>query len=192
MGWLSRLSLESGLARRDFPALEMSSLLLITGNLSLRLRKGFGISALNPPGGPNLEGFPCTFPAEQGFRHRDEFAPDCAHRHSVCCCRESRANPCSLRRSSRDSAGFCAAGSRKPNRRPALRPFDALEHAECLYWQPRRFGLGFLREPRSPRKLGRNRRCAVFYNRIRRHSTIGGISPAKFEEMAQTKEARAA
>ncbi len=32
----------------------------------------------------------------------------------------------------------------------------------------------------------------IFYNRIRRHSTIGGVSPAKFEEMAQTKEARAA
>lgn len=32
----------------------------------------------------------------------------------------------------------------------------------------------------------------IFYNRIRRHSTIGGVSPAKFEEMAQTKEAWAA
>ena len=32
----------------------------------------------------------------------------------------------------------------------------------------------------------------IFYNRIRRHSTIGGMSPAKFEEMAQTKQARAA
>ena len=32
----------------------------------------------------------------------------------------------------------------------------------------------------------------IFYNPIRRHSTLGGMSPAKFEEMAQTKEARAA
>ena len=32
----------------------------------------------------------------------------------------------------------------------------------------------------------------IFYNRIRRHSTIGDISPAKFEEMAQTKELWAA
>jgi putative transposase len=32
----------------------------------------------------------------------------------------------------------------------------------------------------------------IFYNRIRRHSTIGGISPAKFEKMAQAKEAWAA
>ncbi len=65
---------------------EMSSLFLITGNLSLRLRKGFGISALNPPGGSSFEGFPCIFPVDQGSDSRDEFAPDCLHRHSVCCC----------------------------------------------------------------------------------------------------------
>ncbi len=32
----------------------------------------------------------------------------------------------------------------------------------------------------------------IFYNRIRRHTTIGSVSPAKFEEMAQAKEAWAA
>ena len=32
----------------------------------------------------------------------------------------------------------------------------------------------------------------IFYNRIRRHSTSGGMSPTKFEEMAQAKEAWAA
>jgi putative transposase len=32
----------------------------------------------------------------------------------------------------------------------------------------------------------------IFDNRIRRHSAIGGMSPAKFEEMAQIKEVRAA
>ncbi len=32
----------------------------------------------------------------------------------------------------------------------------------------------------------------IFYNRIRRHSTIGGVSPTKFEKMAQTEEAWAA
>ena len=32
----------------------------------------------------------------------------------------------------------------------------------------------------------------IFYNRIRRHTTIGSVSPAKFEEMAQTKEVWAA
>jgi putative transposase len=32
----------------------------------------------------------------------------------------------------------------------------------------------------------------IFYNRIRRHSTIGNVSPARFEEMAQAKEAIAA
>ncbi len=56
----------------------MSSLFLITGNLSLRLRKGFGISVLDPPAEAGFEGFPCTFPAEQGFpaqrRVRDRLA----------------------------------------------------------------------------------------------------------------------
>ena len=32
----------------------------------------------------------------------------------------------------------------------------------------------------------------IFYNRIRRHSTIGNVSPAKFEETAQAREAQAA
>ena len=32
----------------------------------------------------------------------------------------------------------------------------------------------------------------IFYNRIQRHSTVGSMSPAKFEEMAQAKEAWAA
>ena len=32
----------------------------------------------------------------------------------------------------------------------------------------------------------------IFYNRLRRHSTIGGVSPAKFEEMAQAEGAWAA
>ena len=32
----------------------------------------------------------------------------------------------------------------------------------------------------------------IFYNRIRRHSTIGNMSPAAFEESAQAREAKAA
>jgi hypothetical protein len=68
---------------------ETSSLFLITGNLSLRLRKGFGISALDPPGGSSFEGFPCSFPVDQGNDSRDEFAPDCLHRHLVHDCGES-------------------------------------------------------------------------------------------------------
>jgi transposase InsO family protein len=32
----------------------------------------------------------------------------------------------------------------------------------------------------------------IFYNRIRRHSTIGNISPAAFEESAPAREAKAA
>ncbi len=56
-------------------------------------------------GKPGLGQFRCTFPVDQGFRSRDEFAIDCAHRHSVCGCGDfRRALPQSLR-ILRDSAG---------------------------------------------------------------------------------------
>jgi transposase-like protein len=38
-------------------------------------------------------------------------------------------------------------------------------------------------------ELGISEYIEVFYNRIRRHSTIGNISPAKFEEMELAKAA---
>ena len=63
---------------------EINSLFLITGNLSLRPRKGFEISALDPPGGGSFDEFPCIFPVDQGIDSRDEFAPDSFHRHLVC------------------------------------------------------------------------------------------------------------
>jgi hypothetical protein len=86
------------------------SLFLITGNLSLWLGKGLGISALDPPGGSSFEGFPCIFPVDQGNVSRDEFAPDCLHRHLVCRCRDF---PRALRnclRNLRDSAGSWPLG----------------------------------------------------------------------------------
>jgi len=51
------------------------------------------------------------------------------------------------------------------------------------------------RRPWQTREQARNaigEYIEIFYNRIRRHSTIGGVSPARFEEMAQAKEAWAA
>ncbi len=41
-----------------------------------------------PQGESNCGEFPCIFPAGQGSRSRDEFAPDSPHRHPVCCCRD--------------------------------------------------------------------------------------------------------
>ncbi len=91
---------------------EKNSLLLITGNRSLRLRKGLGISALAPAGESDIREFPCSFPIDQGTDCRDEFATDCTLRHSVCCCRDfPHASRYSLRHS-RDSAGFWRSGSR--------------------------------------------------------------------------------
>lgn len=51
------------------------------------------------------------------------------------------------------------------------------------------------RRPWQTREQARNaigEYIEIFYNRIRRHSTISGVSPAKFEEMAQAREASAA
>jgi hypothetical protein len=57
------------------------------------------------PGSPDFGVFPYIFPANQGFRLRDEFATDCTHRHLVCGCGDfPRALGHSLR-NPRDSAG---------------------------------------------------------------------------------------
>ena len=61
-----------------------------------------GPSAAQPA--PLLIAFPCNFPTDQGFAPRDEFAPDCPHRHLVWACRDF---PTALRhspRNPRDSA----------------------------------------------------------------------------------------
>jgi hypothetical protein len=107
---------------------ETSSLFLMTGNVSLRLRKGFGISALDPRGGSSFEGFPCIFPVDQGSDSRDEFAIDSTHRHLVCCCRDSAPPRRHIPRTLRDSTGSWARRVREtepetggfgPGRRPA-------------------------------------------------------------------------
>ena len=60
---------------------ETSSLLLITGNRPLRLRKDWEFSTLVPAQGSDIDEIPCTFPEHQGARPRDEFARDSTHRH---------------------------------------------------------------------------------------------------------------
>ncbi len=112
-------SLESVIPRRCqlpridlFPGSERAySLGVRTGKLSLWLRQGWGILDLMPPGESDCGGFPCIFPADQGSRPRDEFAPDSPHRHSVCCCRDFPRALGHSPRNSRDSAGFCAFDS---------------------------------------------------------------------------------
>ena len=84
---------------------EINSLFLITGNLSLRPRKGFEISALDPPEEVSFDEFPCIFPADQGIDSRDEFALDSFHRHSVSRCRDFARTLGNSPRKLRDSAG---------------------------------------------------------------------------------------
>jgi hypothetical protein len=58
-----------------------NSLLSITENLSLLLRKGWGISGLIRSEESEFGEIPCIFPVCQGWGQRDEFAPDSPHRH---------------------------------------------------------------------------------------------------------------
>ena len=64
--------------------IEIHSLFLITGNLSLWRRKRWGILDQIAPGESDIDKFPCIFPIEQGSAPGDEFATDWFHRHSVC------------------------------------------------------------------------------------------------------------
>ncbi len=57
-----------------------------------------------------IQRIPCIFPAEQGFRHRDEFETDWLHRHSVCGCGELRLALRHSLRNLRDSAGPWSSG----------------------------------------------------------------------------------
>ncbi len=63
---------------------ETNSLFLLTGNWPLQPWKGEGISDRFPAGESDIGEIPCIFPVDQGYGLRDEFAPDCIHRHSVC------------------------------------------------------------------------------------------------------------
>ncbi len=63
--------------------IEINSLFLITGNLSLWRRKRWGILDRIAPGESDIDKFPCIFPDHQGYSWRDEFATDCFHRHLV-------------------------------------------------------------------------------------------------------------
>ncbi len=59
-----------------------------------------------------IKRIPCTFPAEQGFRHRDEFAIDSTHRHSVCGCRDSPRAPATPEKSPRFRGVLAVESSR--------------------------------------------------------------------------------
>jgi hypothetical protein len=60
---LYRLSLEIASSLGISLLIEMKSLFLITGNLSLWWRKGWGILGQIAPGASGIGEFPCIFPA---------------------------------------------------------------------------------------------------------------------------------
>jgi hypothetical protein len=68
------------------------------------------ITSAGPAGEPDSREFPCTFPTHQGRARRDEFAPDCTHRHLVTGCRDFTPEPRGSPRNSRAFAGFWPRG----------------------------------------------------------------------------------
>jgi hypothetical protein len=105
MGWLSRLSLQSGFAcwvfparRNEFPVPDHRESVATTAE---RLRN-LGTESVRRV---QFRTISLHFPCRSGKASRDEFAPDCLHRHLVCGCRDF---PIVLRhdlRNLRDSAG---------------------------------------------------------------------------------------
>ena len=89
-----------------------NSLFPKAGNTPGGTPKSNPITEAASPGPPDFGVFPCIFPANQGSAPRDEFATDCTHRHSVCCCRDYPPSSKIRSGNSRDSAGFWRSGSR--------------------------------------------------------------------------------
>jgi hypothetical protein len=121
--------------------IEVHSLFLITGNLSLWRRKRRGILDQIAPGETDSDKFPCIFPGHQGTGHRDEFATDWIHRQLVGgfgdCEAATRLGP----PKPRGSAGFWARALVDPNRRPRVPGLEGAAVAVCLWCQVGRFGL---------------------------------------------------
>ncbi len=102
----------AGFACRDFPArrneFPVPDHRESVATTAERLRN---LGAERAPGGFSLEGFPCIFPVDQGSDSRDEFAPDCAHRHSVCGCGDFPTAVGNSPKNLRDSAGSWPSSS---------------------------------------------------------------------------------
>jgi len=120
--------------------IEMHSLFLITGNLSLWHWKRWGILNQIAPGGSDIDKFPCNFPDHQGSSWRDEFAADCVHRQLVCGCRDFAAETRIEPRNPVVSAGFRATGLAKPNRRRRVSGLEDAAVGVCLCCEVGRFG----------------------------------------------------
>jgi hypothetical protein len=98
------------------------------------------IGTSGPVEKPGSRRIPCIFPVDQRIGSRDEFAPDCLHRHSVCgrgdFRRAARVRP----RKARDSAVFGRYALAHPNRRRRVSGLDDAAVGVCLCCQVGRFG----------------------------------------------------
>jgi hypothetical protein len=106
MDWLHRRRLEAGVARQNFPARRNEFPVSDHRELAATAVKRLGNSDPFSAGESDSGEFPCTFPAYQGTSRRDEFAPDCFHRHFVCGRGDFRRAARIRPRKGRDSAGL--------------------------------------------------------------------------------------
>jgi hypothetical protein len=130
--------------------------------------------------GSSFEGFPCIFPVDQGSDSRDEFAPDCLHRHSVCGCGDRSRE---LRHRPKNPAIPRGIGRRAPvvpNQRPRLQRLDEAPVRIRLCWHFVRFGFAlhsiarYLPRWPAPRSVPKVGRPEIATLKLR--SASGGVS----------------
>ena len=146
--------------------IEIHSLFLITGNLSLWRWKRWGILDQIAPGGSDIDKFPCIFPIEQGSAPGDAFATDWILRHSVCVRGDAAAWSAIHPPKLRGFAGFWGSALANPNRRLRVPGLEGAAVGVCLCCQVGRFGFApdspqrgaGLSESRSLSEARRNRR----------------------------------
>jgi hypothetical protein len=146
--------------------------------LAVRIRvlcRGFpcsrtqGTSRYDPEKRPHRDGWPaeqpgsrripCIFPADQGSRPRDGFAPDCLHRQLVGGFGDCEAGAHCGPPKPRIFAGFWARALLNPNQRLRVSGLEGAAVGVCLCCQVRRFGFATDSPQRRLRNLGIGRVC---------------------------------
>jgi hypothetical protein len=125
---------------REFLLMTRISLFPSAGNTPAKTSRRGRIGDTGLAGKPGFGQVPCTLPVDQGFRSRDEFEIDCAHRHLVCGCRDFAAAFRQGQKNLRDSAGSWRRAPVNPNRGRRGRGSIAAAARVYLCWQSGRFG----------------------------------------------------
>jgi hypothetical protein len=149
-GMARRLSLESGFACRDFPArrneFPVPDHREFVAPTAKRLRN-LGTESVRRV---QFRTISLHFPCRSGKASRDEFAPDCLHRHLVCWCRDFPHASSVAREIPAIPRGFGGWALAHPNRRRRVRGLEGAAARVFLCWQIGRFGFAFDSLQRKP------------------------------------------